>query len=265
MKPYLSLFRIRFIHGLQYRAAAIAGLSTQFAWGFMNILAFSAFYRASPGAFPMEFPHLVSYIWIQQALLALFAPWGMDRKAVETIVTGGIAYDLVRPMDLYSRWLTEAIADRVSRAALRCMPILLVAFLLPEPFRMTLPPDLLQLALFALSAVLSMGVVSVFMQLDTISTFYTMSRYNAVFVFLAEFLAGGILPIPFFPEPLRRAAELLPFGSMQNVPLRIYSGSLGGVEAIKSIALQLFWLTAMLLLGRLLMRHALKRVTAQGG
>jgi ABC-2 type transport system permease protein len=85
MKAYKAMFRIRFINGLQYRAAALAGLSTQFAWGFMEILAFSAFYRANPGAFPMEFSHLVSYIWIQQAFLALFAVWGNDSNAVDTI------------------------------------------------------------------------------------------------------------------------------------------------------------------------------------
>ncbi|MCL2107074.1 MAG: ABC-2 family transporter protein [Oscillospiraceae bacterium] len=265
MRPYVSLFRIRFINGLQYRAAALAGLSTQFAWGFMNILAFSAFYRANPAAFPMAFPHLVSYIWIQQAFLALFAPWGTGGKAVETIVNGNISYDLVRPMDLYNRWFIETIGDRVSRAALRCVPILLVAFILPEPFRMTLPPDMRQFALFLVSVPLSMCVVTVFMMLDTIFTFYTMSRYNAIFIFTAEFLAGGILPIPFFPEPFRTIAELLPFGSMQNVPLRIYSGDLAGMDALKAIALQAFWLAAMLLLGKLLMKHSLKRVIAQGG
>ena len=72
MKQYISLFRIRFVNGLQYRAAAFAGLVTQFAWGFMEILAFSAFYHADPAAFPMEFQHLVSYIWIQQAFFAIF-------------------------------------------------------------------------------------------------------------------------------------------------------------------------------------------------
>jgi ABC-2 type transport system ATP-binding protein len=33
MKKYLALFRIRFVYGLQYRAAALAGVVTQFAWG----------------------------------------------------------------------------------------------------------------------------------------------------------------------------------------------------------------------------------------
>jgi ABC-2 type transport system permease protein len=39
MRPYRALFRIRFTNSLQYRVAAFAGLATQFAWGFMYILA----------------------------------------------------------------------------------------------------------------------------------------------------------------------------------------------------------------------------------
>ena len=36
MKKYLSFFRMRFLMGLQYRAAAAAGVVTQFTWGFME-------------------------------------------------------------------------------------------------------------------------------------------------------------------------------------------------------------------------------------
>ena len=38
MKKYLSFFRLRFLMGLQYRTAALAGIVTQFAWGGMEIL-----------------------------------------------------------------------------------------------------------------------------------------------------------------------------------------------------------------------------------
>jgi len=265
MKQYRSLFRIRFIEGLQYRAAALAGLSTQFAWGFMELLAFSAFYRANPAAFPMAFPHLVSYIWIQQAFLHLFWPYGAGVSAVETIVSGNISYELARPMDLYNRWFFESIAGKISRAALRCLPVLIVAFILPPPFRMALPSDVFQLLMFLAAAPLAMLTATAYYLLDCISTFYTMSRYNVIFVVLADFLAGGYLPLPFFPEPFRKIAGLLPFAAMQNMPLRIYSGDIAGMDALRGIALQLFWLTALLLCGKLLMRHSLKRVAAQGG
>jgi ABC-2 type transport system permease protein len=265
MKTYLSLFRIRFINGLQYRAAALAGLSTQFAWGFMEILAFMAFYRANPAAFPMEFSHLVSYIWIQQAFLALLMPWGGASEAVESIVSGNIAYDLARPINIYDRWFFETIADRISRAALRCAPVLIVAFLLPHPYKMTLPPSLFQFSLFVVSLILGLGVVTAFCLLDYTSTFYTMSRYNAIFVITADFFAGGYIPLPFFPEPIRKIVELTPFAAMQNMPLRIYSGDIVGIYAVRGILLQMFWCAALLSAGKMLMRKSLKRVVSQGG
>lgn len=265
MKQYFSLFRIRFINGLQYRTAALAGLSTQFAWGFMEILAFSAFYRANPAAFPMEFSHLVSYVWIQQAFLALFMPWGVGGNAVETIVSGNIAYDLARPMDIYNRWFFETIADRVSKAALRCVPVLFIAFILPAPFRMTPPSDLFQFGAFIISVPIAMFAVTAYCLIDYMSAFYTMSRYNTIFVILADFLAGGYVPIPFFPEPFRKIAELLPFAAMQNMPLRIYSGDIAGMDAVLGILLQLFWVAVMMFFGKLLMRRSLKRVITQGG
>ena len=43
MKKYWSFFRIRFLNGLQYRAAAYAGIATQFFWGVMLILMSRAF------------------------------------------------------------------------------------------------------------------------------------------------------------------------------------------------------------------------------
>lgn len=70
MKKYIAFFRLRFVMGLQYRAAALAGVFTQFFWGFMEIMTFRAFYQADAAVFPMSFPAVVSYIWLQQAFLA---------------------------------------------------------------------------------------------------------------------------------------------------------------------------------------------------
>ena len=50
MNKYLSFFRLRFVNSLQYRSAAFAGIATQFFWGLMELLLFSAFYRAGDTA-----------------------------------------------------------------------------------------------------------------------------------------------------------------------------------------------------------------------
>ena len=267
MKKYLAVFRIRFINALQYRAAAAAGVATQFAWGFMEIFLFSAFYRANPGAFPMEFSHTVSYIWMQQAFLALFMLWFWESDVSEAIESGGIAYELVRPMNLYSRWFAQACANRSARALLRCAPILLIAFFVPEPYRMSLPPDFYTFFMFLISAALSLGVVVATSMLAYVSIFYTLSStgVRTVFATIGGFLAGEFIPIPFFPAPIRAVVELLPFAAMQNMPLRIYSGNISGGNVLRGILFQLFWLGVLLALGQSTMRRALKRVVVQGG
>jgi ABC-2 type transport system permease protein len=133
MKKYFSFFKIRFIHGLQYRAAAYAGIATQFAWGGLTLLMFAAFYKTGASSFPMTFPELSSYIWLQQAFLALFMTWYFDNDIMNSIVTGNIAYELCRPIDLYVMWFLKNMAVRSSRAVLRCFPVLIIAFCLPVP------------------------------------------------------------------------------------------------------------------------------------
>lgn len=266
MKKYWTFFRIRFTSGLQYRSAAYAGIATQFAWGFLTILMFRAFYETDPSVFPMTFSQLSSYIWLQQAFLTMLALWIFDNEIFAHITSGSIAYELSRPLDLYRMWMVKNLALRLSRAALRCLPILAVAFFLPEPFRLILPtfPNFL---LFLLTLVLGFFVVTAFAMLVYIATFYTMSPTGLRFILVstADLLSGSLIPLPFFPEKVRRVVELLPFASMENIPLRVYSGALAGAELGRAILLQLFWLLTLTALGKLWMRCALRRVVVQGG
>jgi ABC-2 type transport system permease protein len=215
----------------------------------------------------MSFSQTVTYIWLQQSLLALFMTWFPEAEILDAITGGGVAYELARPTDLYNRWICQSTANRLAKAVLRCLPILLVAFIIPGPFKMSLPPGAGAFFLFLISAVLSLGVVVSINMLVYIITFYTLSPQGVrlVVAALADFLAGGIIPLPFFPEPFRSVAELLPFAAMENMPLRLYSGNIAGTAAIKGIALQVFWLVVLVLIGRLTMKRALTRVVVQGG
>ena len=267
MTAFFALHRIRFINTLQYRTAAFAGLMTQFAWGFMYILAFMAFYEANPYAFPMSLQQTVAYIWLQQAFMAIFFIWMYDNSIFEAIESGQISYELVRPMDLYGKWFVQTAATRMARALLRCLPLLAVAVVLPNAFRLVLPWDPLTALLFFVSMVLTLLVVIAFSMLIYISAFYTINSMGIRIVvwITADFLAGGMLPVPFFPHALRVFAELSPFGAMQNTPLLIFSGYLEGSMLVRALGLQVFWVAALVLIGRALMKKALSRVVVQGG
>ena len=50
-----------------------------------------------------------------------------------------------------------------------------------------------------------------------------------------DFFNGAVIPLPFFPERIREVMEILPFAAMQNVALRLYSGSLSGECTFKDL------------------------------
>ena len=267
MSTYLSLVKMRFINGLQYRTAALAGMATQFGFGFMFISQYLAFYRTNPSAFPMEISQVVSYIWIQQAFLMLFFSWFFEGDIFSAITSGQIAYDLARPIDLYGKWYCQSIARRLSSAVLRSLPIIIIGLVLPHPYKLVLPPNIVQFLLFLLSSALAMLVVVAFGMLIYISTFYTMSPVGVRILgaVLADFMAGSIVPLPFFPDGFRHFAQLLPFAAMQNMPLRIYSGNISDIDAVYGILFQICWLIILLLIGKLWMNKTLKKVIIQGG
>lgn len=267
MKMYMSVFRIRFINSLQYRVVALGSIITRFAWGGMEVLAYSALYRTGNIPFPMEFSQIVSYIWMQQTLIVMFSVVFSDGEIYSSIGSGSIAYELVRPMDLYGRWFCQSAANRLAFTILNCLPALIVAFIMPEPYRMSLPIAMGQFLQFLLSTVLALCVVVAFAMLMYISLFYMLSQrgIKIIVTALTTFLSGGVIPLPFFPEPILAVVQLLPFAAMQNMPLRIYNGNIAGVDALKGIAFQLFWFSALFLIGQFTMGRALKKVIVQGG
>lgn len=254
------------MNGLQYRTAAIAGITTQFAWGAMEILAFYAFYQTG-GDFPMDFQALSSYVWLQQAFLMLIVCWFMDGDIMDMIKTGGIAYELCRPLDLYNMWFAKSCGTRLARAALRCFPVLLVAFFLPEPFGLSLPANFGAFCWFVATMILGFFVVVSFCLLTYLTAFFTIEPTGVQIVIssFVEFFSGALIPFPFLPEPVQRVFALLPFGAMQNTPLRAYSGDLSGEALYLSAGLQVFWLVVLVVSGKLLMKKAMRRVVSQGG
>ena len=105
---------------LQYRAAALAGMSTQLFWGLIRVMIFEAFYRTSTQAQPMTYAEVVNYVWLGQALFALL-PWAPDNDVRTMVRTGTVAYELVRPVDLYAFWYSRALANRIAPTLLRSL------------------------------------------------------------------------------------------------------------------------------------------------
>jgi ABC-2 type transport system permease protein len=273
---------MRFIAGMQYRAAAWAGVATQFFWGAMQLLIYAAFYRSAAAAgttaagtaaavpaaaMPLSFAQLADFIWLRQAFVALVMLWSQDTELLNMIVSGTVAYELCRPLSLYFFWFARILAGRISRTLLRCFPILVAAFLLPEPWSFHPPPTGEAALLFFISlfcAALLVAALSMFIYL---LTFVTMTAYGPRLLIgvTGEFLMGALIPIPFMPEGLQRVLRWLPFRYLADFPFRIYSGSIGGPEVLWGMGIQVFWIGLLVLGGFYGFRRIFKGLVIQGG
>jgi len=267
MKAYISVFKLRISNGLQYRAAALAGIGTQFFFGFMFIMIFEAFYANASGEPPMTLSEVITYTWLKQAFLALIVLWLRDNELFQLITSGNIAYELCRPSGIYGLWYAKLLAQRLSSALLRCFPILVVVVFLPEPYGLKLPPDFVSFLLFAAVLIVGLLMIVALSMLIYISVFVTMSPTGSLLLFsiFGEFLAGLIIPVPLMPGWMQQIVYLLPFHWTADFPFRVFTGNLSKDDAIMGLGAQLIWLAALVAVGKFAMDKALRRVVVQGG
>jgi ABC-2 type transport system permease protein len=267
MKPYISALRVRFLNGLQYRAAALGGLATQLFWGLMSIFVYEAFYKSGGQPQTLNYSQLVTYIWLQQAFLAIIMLYDWDSELFDMIMSGDISYELCRPCNLYWLWYVKLFSRRLSSAALRFSPIITIAFIMPKPYKLSLPHSLGSFLLFVVSMLLGVVLLVAISMIIYISVFKTMSPVGSMsFIgIIGEFFSGSTIPIPLMPQWVQKICYIMPFRWTADLPLRIYSGSIGINEAAVSILVQLIWISVLVGIGTKVMQQITRRVVVQGG
>jgi len=263
LTAYRAIFAARFRVLLQYRTAAAAGLVTQLFWGLIRVMIFEAFYRSSGSPQPLSFADVVSYVWLGQATILLI-PWSVDTEVRALVRTGGVAYELLRPLDLYWHWFVRSLALRTAPTLLRAIPLLLLATLF---FGLRLPATAGAacgwIALTGAAVLLSSAITT----LVNITLLWTVSGDGIARLMptVAYLFSGMILPLPLYPDWAQQLVNFLPFRGLIDVPFRVYLGNLP-VEQVPVLLLQqLAWIAVLIGFGRWLLGRARLRLVVQGG
>lgn len=267
MKAYITYFKLKFTMGLQYRAAALAGISTQFFFGFVYIMVYYAFYKSGSGNLPMKIGQISTYIWLTQSFYALISQYYKDSELFNLIRTGNLSYELIRPKNIYFMWYFKLLGQRYANVVLRFLPIILITVLLPYPFNLSQPISLNAFLLFILTLTTGSLLVVAISALYPVITLLTMNEKGVVniFIVLAELLSGIVIPIPFFPTFLKKVSSILPFQYVSDLPFRIYVGNIGIKEGLIGLGIQFIWVIIIVTLSYHIMNYNLKRVIVQGG
>lgn len=263
MRSYWALISARFRTLLQYRAAAVGGIVTQLFFGLILVMIYQAFYRSSSAPQPMSYAQVVTYTWLGQGFLRMI-PWNVDGDIRAMVRSGAVAYELLRPVDLYNAWYCRALAWRTAPTLLRALPVFAIAALFLGLRPPATPAGGAAFLLAIVGALLLGCAITVLMDISLLWT--TSDDGIALFLPAVVLVSSGMnVPLPLFPAWAQRVLYLLPFRGLVDVPFRLYVGSIPPGECLRLLAQQLAWTAALVLLGRWLLERGKRRLVVQGG
>jgi ABC-2 type transport system permease protein len=257
-RPYLALLRAGFQRQTAYRLALAAGLTTNTFFGIVRTAIFYALYRERDQVAGLDVADALTYVWVLEGLFAvIWAPWFWE--LAEAIRSGEFVVELLRPGDPYLRLLAFDLGRTTSVLATRTVPTLAVAALV-LPLR--LPGTLGGLALLGASLVLA-AVVSFQLRFLFSSAAFWTPDYRSLFMLLFPvlwLLSGFVVPVDFFPEPLRALVDASPLIPLLMAPVRVATGGAAG-----AVVVQVVWVVLLWLAGRLALATASRRLVVHGG
>lgn len=266
-QAYKSIIRIKLIAGMQYRVAALAGVSINIFWGLILVKILMLFYQlGNHKQGGMTLPQGITYIWLAQCFIGL-SSLQTDTEVYQKITSGDFAYELLRPLDLYTHWYMRAAALRLSNTILKSSVALIVCMLLPKPYGIQAP-----VSMEALIAT----ILAFFCALLLSSSFSNVMNALLVRVELGQgitsllyaiitVLSGMLVPLSIFPDRLQPILRLLPFAGLMDLPCSLYTGIIPVNQVYIVIFKQLFWTFMLILLGRNILSKGLLKTVIQGG
>jgi ABC-2 type transport system permease protein len=258
VRAYLALLRAGFQLQTSYRLALVAGLATNAFFGVVRTAVFYALYRERDQVAGLDVADALTYVWVLEGLFAvIWAPWFWE--LAEAIRSGEFVAELLRPGDPYLRLLAFDLGRTLSVLVTRTVPTLTVAALL-LPLR--LPGTAGGLALLAASLVLA-AVVSFQLRFLFASAAFWTPDYRSLFMLVFPvlwLLSGFVVPVDFFPGPLRALVDWTPLIPLLMAPVRVATGSAG-----VAVATQAAWVVLLWLAGRMVLALASRRLVVHGG
>lgn len=263
MRIYFELARRSFRQQFAYRAATLAGLFTNSIFGVLLASVYLALYANQPdgssvGGFDER--QTVTYVWIGQSLIMPVFLWGWW-QIVETIRTGAVVSDMIKPIDYFTYWLSRDLGRAAAHIITRLVPTLLIGSLVMD---LVYPASPARWAAFLVSIPGAIIVSFCFRYMMNLWGFWLLDSRglaNIIFVVVGVF-TGHLLPISWYPPLMRDAVNLLPFRSMIMTPVELWLGQVGIAQGL---LMQVFWSIVMIALAQRLTRAAERKVVVQGG
>ncbi|WP_040952631.1 ABC transporter permease [Gorillibacterium massiliense] len=263
VKKYVTIANRSMQNTFSYRLAYFMNMLNAFVGLFSMYFLWKAIYGGRDVLAGYTWDQMKAYIvitFLANSLLSINSEFKISRD----ILDGGVAMDLIKPVDYQKARLSETLGSCLVEGLFSA---LFVSLLLIATVGIMVPDRLATWLLFVVSLALSILVKFGVVYLTGLLCFWTTGSVGLVWARAAitNLLSGALVPLSFFPHWLEKLAMVLPFQSIIYTPTRIYMNGLSASEALQMIGIQLFWAVVLWFAGKFLWTHAIKKITIHGG
>ncbi|MEU7768248.1 ABC-2 family transporter protein [Nocardia sp. NPDC049190] len=261
---YACLVGAGFRKQSRYKLAMFAGLFTNCVFGFVRAAVLLAAVDATGDFGGYDQGSISAYVWLSQGLLGAMQFLGPIGQLDDRVKNGDIALDFLRPVDLQLGYLADDLGRAACTFLPRGVPSVLVGTL---TVGLAMPGTVGPYLLGAMSVLLAVAISFLCRYGVVLIGFWVVETrgIRQLYYVAGTFLAGLFVPVHVFPSWLRTIADATPFPSILQSPVDLLSGRITGVDAYSAVGVQVLWVLAVGLAGRLLLVAGRRRLEVQGG
>lgn len=263
LKCYRGIVIGRFMTNLAYPLGFFLTFIGNLVYIIVLYFLWKAIYGDTPTLHGMTFRQTFVYLTLAGSIVILFKT-GADWSIARDILSGSIILDLTKPLDFQSMALAHEIGALLFNGLVITIPSMLVVLVfvggdvligINIPFFLA---SLIGAFLLSFSIDFIVGLLA----------FYTESLWGISVAkeVLISFLAGALIPLPFFPQEIQRLLYLLPFQAIYSTPLQIATNAtLATADYLGMIGIQVFWAILFIIGSRVIYSRVIKVLTVNGG
>lgn len=263
MRTFLALTWVAIQRQFTYRAAAMAGLATNFFFGLLRAAVMVALYGNQTQVNGLTLQDAITFTGLSQAGIAFLSLFGW-LEIVYSVNSGQVGADLLKPMGYFSFWMAQDLGRSLVNLLLRGFTIMAFYALV---FDITVPSSSGQWIALVLAVSFAWMTSFSWRFLINLSAFWSPIAvgFCRLFFAMSWFLSGFFMPLRFFPEWFQRLCYLTPFPQMINTPVEIYLGTLSSAQTVQALTTQVAWILLLVISGQLVLSAGVRRLVIQGG
>ncbi len=269
MLSSLTKYRHVFVVGLQSNLVYRWNFGIRAVFSFVHLaFVFTLWGAAFEGQTDIggfNLPQTITYFVALLLLQFFISAFSEDYQISEEIRNGLINQFLLKPVNYFVYRFTIFVAARLVSGLLALIPLILLLPFLKE--YLVIPDEGWRIVLGVPALVMSALIQFTIAYIFGLLTFWFLEIQSFVILSLAieTILGGQIFPLDLLPEWFFRASQFFPYFYQMYFPAAILTGRMDYAAVVQGLALQLFWVVALLLVAQLLWKRGLRRHTAVGG